>query len=512
MRIGPFLLHLNLPVDPKTLPQDAETLQKIVVDLTAQLDRSERLLRQLLQAKTGRKSEQLSREQLLLFAAELGITLPETEDSADDHDQDPPASASPSDSSPSRGRKPLPRHLKRERIEHDLPDQEKHCAGCDQDLRKIGEEVSERYEYLPAQMKVIEDACFTYACACTVRTASKPPQPIEKSTAGASLLAQVIVSKLADHLPLHRQAKMFRRHGIEIAEQTMCGWMAQSAELLQPLYERLKRHVLASEVVGTDDTPVKVLDRKLPQVRKGRIWPYMGDREHVAVIYDYTATRERAGPAAFLENYRGYLQADAYVAYDSFFLKPERGMVEVGCWAHARRHVHQALDNDPSRMRTLLLMIAELYRVEKLARERWLRGEDLRVLRDQGARPVLEKLYTYLLQIRGELLPKSEAGQAVNYILKNWTALTRYCENPNLSIDNNHTERCLRGWAVGRNNWTFFGSDRGGRTAAVLRSFVASCELVKVDPFAWFQDVLSRIASHPITRLDDLLPHRWMLA
>jgi transposase len=502
---------LSLPVDPNALPQDAETLKKMLVDVTAQRDRTERLLRQLLQAKTGRRSEQLSREQLALFATELGITLPETEDSADDHDQDPPAGAAPSDSSTSRGRKPLLRHLKRERIEHDLPEQEKRCADCNQDLRKIGEEVSERYEYLPAQMKVIEDACFTYACACTVRMASKPPQPIEKSTGGASLLAQVIVSKLADHLPLHRQAKMFRRHGIEIAEQTMCGWMAQCAELLHPLYERLKRNVLASEVVGTDDTPVKVLDRRLPHARKGRIWPYVGDREHPAVIYDYTATRERAGPEAFLQSYRGYLQADAYVAYDSFFLKPERGMVEVGCWAHARRHVYQALDHDPSRMRTLLLMIAELYGVEKLARQRGLSGEDLRLLREQGARPVLEKLHAYLLQIHKELLPKSEAGQAVNYLLKNWTALTRYRENPALSIDNNHTERSLRGWAVGRNNWTFFGSDRGGRTAAVLRSFVASCELVKVDPFAWFQDVLSRIASHPITRLDELLPDRWSL-
>jgi transposase len=187
-------------------------------------------------------------------------------------------------------------------------------------------------------------------------------------------------------------------------------------------------------------------------------------------------------------------------------------MVELGCWAHARRHVYQALDNDPSRMRTLLLMIAELYRVEKLARQRVVCGEDLRRMREQGARPVLEKLHVYLLQIREELLPKSEAGQAANYILKNWTALTRYCEHPDLSIDNNHTERSLRGWAVGRNNGTFFGSDRGGKTAAVLKSFVASCELVKVDPFDWFQDVLSRVASHPMTRLDELLPHRWAVA
>jgi len=501
-----------VPVDPKTLPQDAETLKRMLVDVTAQLDRSERLLRQLLQAKTGRKSEQLSREQLALFAAEAGLTQPEPEAPEDDSGQTPPASASGDGSSKQRGRKPLPPHLKRERVEHDLPETEKHCAQCDQDLRRIGEQVSERYEYLPAQMKVIEDACFTYACACTMKTASKPAQPIEKSTAGASVLAQVIVSKYADHLLLHRQAKMFARHGVELADQTLCDWMAQCAQLLEPLHQRLKWYVLSSKVVGTDDTPVKVLDRKLKQARKGRIWPYVGDRDHPAVIYDYTPTRERAGPEEFLKSYRGYLQADAYVAYDSFFLQPDRGMMEVGCWAHARRHVHQAQDSDPSRMRTILLMIAELYRVEKLARDRGLTGEDLRLLREQGSRPILEKLHDYLREIRQELLPKSEAGQAVNYILKNWAALTRYCDNPDLAIDNNRTERSLRGWAIGRNNWTFFGSDRGGRTAAVLRSFVASCELVRVDPFAWFHDVLSRIAEHPITRLEELLPHRWALA
>jgi transposase len=497
-----------VPVDPKTLPQDAETLKRMLVDVTSQLDRTERLLRQLLQAKTGRKSEQLSREQLALFASEAGFTAPEPEQPGDD-DEQPPASPSRDGSSKPRGRKPLPPHLQRERVEHDLPEAEKHCEQCDQDLRRIGTQISERYEYIPARMKVIEDACFTYACACSVKTAPKPAQPIEKSSAGASVLAQVIVGKFADHLPLHRQAKIFARHGVELPDQTLCDWMAQCSQLLEPLYERLKRCVLRSKVVGTDDTPVKVLDRKLKQARKGRIWPYVGDGDHPAVVYDYTATRERAGPEEFLKSYRGYLQADAYVAYDSFFLQPGRGMVEVGCWAHARRHVHQAQETDPSRMRSILLMIAELYRVEKLARERGLAGEELRVLREQGSRPVLKKLHDYLMEAREELLPKSEAGHAVNYILKNWAALTRYCENPDLAIDNNRTERSLRGWAVGRNNWTFFGSDRGGRTAAILRSFVASCELVKIDPFAWFHDVLSRIAEHPISRLEELLPHRW---
>jgi transposase len=510
-----------VPIDPKTLPSDPATLQKIIVDLTAQLDteqgrlaKVERLLEQLLEARHGKRSEQLSREQLALFAAEAaaaGVTVEAVEEEAGDDDQQPPAAGSGPTGRP-RGRKPLPSHLKRERIEHDLAEHEKHCAACGEDLRPIGEESSERYEYLPAQMLVIEEVCKKYACSCTVRTASKPPLPIAKSTAGASLLAQVIVGKFADHLPLHRQAKMFSRHGVEIADQTLGGWMAQSAALVEPLYERLKQFVLASKVVGTDDTPVKVLDRHLPQARKGRIWPYTGDRGHPAVVYDYTATRERAGPEEFLKGYRGYLQADAYVAYDSFFTKPERGLREVACWAHTRRHFHKALAADPSRMRTVLLLIAQLYRVEKTARKQGLTGEELRLLRQHGTRPVLDRLQAYLREIESQVLPKSPAGQAVAYARKNWAALTRYCDDPELAIDNNHTERALRGFAVGRNNWTFFGSDRGGRTAAILRSFVSSCELVKVDPFAWFRDVLSRIGEHPVNRLDELLPHNWAAA
>lgn len=509
-----------MPVDPKTLPSDAATLRKIVVDLTAQLDtqqgrlqKVERLLEQLLQSRNAKRSEQLSQDQLALFAAEAAAAGIKVETAGkDDGDEDPPASAGGGNTGRTRGRKPLASHLRRERIEHDLNDSEKHCADCGEDLRPIGAETSERYEYVPAHMLVIEDSCRKYACSCTVRTASKPPLPIAKSTAGASLLAQVIVGKMADHLPLHRQAKIFRRHGIEIADQTMCGWMAQSAALIEPLYERMKRFVLASKVVGTDDTPVKVRDRALPHTRKGRIWPYTGDRDHPAVVYDYTATRERAGPERFLKNYRGYLQADAYAAYDAFFADPKRGMTEVACWAHARRHFHKALEADPSRMRTVLLLIAQLYSVEKRAREGGLREDELKLLREHGAKPVLGTLHEYLLEIKDQVLPKSEAGQAVAYALKNWAALTCYCDDPALAIDNNHTERSLRGFAVGRNNWTFFGSDKGGRTAAILRSFVSSCELVKIDPFVWFRDVLSRIGEHPVNRLDELLPHNWAAA
>ncbi len=499
-----------MPIDPNGLPHDPEILKQMLVDVTTQLDKTQRLLRQLLTAKSGTRSEQLSADQLRLFAQESGIAEPPSSD--DDSDEEPPTPGSDIRERKPRGRRRLPNHLKRERIVHDLAEEEKHCGGCQEQLRHIGEEVSERYEYIPAQMMVIEDACQKYACQCTVRVAGKPAQPIAKSSAGASLLAQVIVSKVADHIPVHRQGKLFRRFGVEIADQTICGWLRQSAELLQPLYEELKQYVLSSKVVGTDDTPVKVLDRKLPHTRKGRMWPYVGDRNHKGVVYDYTATRERAGPEKFLRSYRGYLQADAYVAYDSFFTDPGRGLVEVGCWAHARRHVYEALETDRSRMGAVLAYIARLYAVEKHARKQKIVGEDLRLLREQVSRPVLEQLREYMGKMRGKLLPKSDAGKAVEYIWKNWAALSRFVEDGDLSIDNNHTERSLRGIAVGRNNWVFLGSDRGGKTLAVLKSFVASCELVKVDPFAWLRDVLGRIPTHSMQKLGELLPHRWAAA
>jgi transposase len=505
-----------VPVDLNSLPHDPAILKQMLVDLTAQLDKTQRLLRQLVTAKSGTRSEQLSTDQLRLFGQEAGIEPPAVEPPDDADESQPPASDSrkSDDGQPGRrGRRPLPGHLKRERVEHDLAEAEKHCSACSQDLRPIGEESSERYEYIPAQLLVIEDVCKKYACACTVKTATKPAQPIEKSTAGASLLAHVIVSKIADHLPIHRQGKMLERFGVEIPDQTMGGWMRQSAELLEPLYEKLKDFVLSSKVTGTDDTPVRVLDKSFEgTTRKGRFWPYVGDQEHRAVVFDYTPTRERAGPEEFLKDYQGYLQADAYVAYDRFFTDPARGLVEVACWAHTRRHFHQALDTDPLRMGAVLAYIAQLYAVEKRARQRSIQGEDLRLLREQASAPVLAELQEYLLKIRDEVLPKSEAGQAIAYALKNWVALNRYCEDGDLAIDNNHTERSLRGIAVGRHNWLFVGSDRGGKTMAILRSFVGSCELNKVDPFAWFRDVLSRVAEHSIQKLDELLPHRWATA
>jgi transposase len=272
----------------------------------------------------------------------------------------------------------------------------------------------------------------------------------------------------------------------------------------------MKEVLFESKVIGTDDTSVKVLDPKLPFARTGRIWPYYGDKEHPVVIYDYTQTRERAGPEKFLKGYSGYLQADAYAGYDAFFKDPARGLVEVGCWAHARRYLHKALESGQARMGPALLLIAQLYKVEERARA--LSAEERLSLRQLESRPILDKLGNYLGEIQPEVLPKSPAGRAVRYALNNWAALIRYTQDGILEIDNNGTERTIRGIAVGRNNWVFFGSDKGGQTAALLRSFVASCQRTGVDPFAWFKDILSRIADHPITRLAELLPHNWNTA
>jgi transposase len=412
-----------VPLDPDNLPRDAETLRKIVVDLAKQLDRSlaeqnkyPSLLRELLEAQRNRKSEQLSKEQLALFEAAWQTRSSEDEAAADEDDDDfdgqAGAGQKPNETPSGKrgGRQPLARHLTRERIVHDLAESEKHCQGCGKDLRLIAEETSERYDYIPASVRVIQDVCLKYACDCTIKTATKPPQPIEKSTAGASFLAQVIVAKWADHQPLHRQEKMWERHGIEISRKTMGGWMAQCAALLDPLYQLMKKELLGSKVIGTDDTSVKVLDRKLPFARIGRIWPYVGDAYHPVIVYDYTPTRARAGPAKFLEGYKGYLQADAYAVYDAFF-KSQRGMTEVGCWMHARRYFFKALESDEASMGPALHLIARLYAVEERAKALSLSAAERWALRQRVSARLLGKLHQYLLELQQQVLPKSPSAR-----------------------------------------------------------------------------------------------------
>lgn len=511
------------PIDPKKLPVEVGQLQKIVVDLCDQLrhESSEKnkyrsLLRELLEAQHSRKSEQLSKEQLALFETLWNAGEDESEEPAAESESGAEAEAGqdadkagekPEPGNKRTGRKPLSQNVTRERIVHDLAEADKHCHCCGKDLRLLAEEVSERYEYIPASLKVIEDVRRKYVCDCTVKTASKPEQPIAKSNAGASMLAQVIVSKFGDHQPLHRQEKIFERQGVRISRKTMGGWLAQVADLMEPLYEAAKKVLFGSKVIGTDDTGVKVLDAKLPFARTGRIWPYLGDVQHPVVVHHYTPTRGRDGPARFLEGYTGYLQADAYSVYDAFF-KPARGLTEVGCMMHMRRYFFKALLTDQERMGKVLHLVARVYGVE--AQAKGLSAEERGALRRRLSAPLMKRLEAFLQEIREQVVPKSPAARAVRYALNQWEALTRFLQDGDLEIDNGATERVNRDIAIGRGNWTFFGSDSGGRTAAVLMSFIATCKRNRVEPFAWFRDVLSRIASHPVNRLAELLPHNWI--
>jgi transposase len=507
-------------IDPNQLPNDAAALRQMVVGLLEDRDRQEQRLRQLqhwleqlLRARYGPRREQVDENQLFLFAAEVlargGKTLPALEEG------EAPASKSKSESRrPGHGRGALPKSLKRQRVVYDLAEDRRQCAACQEVLKRIREEVSERLEYVPASLVVIEEACQKYACpkGCTVVTAEKPEVPIEKGTPGPGLLAHVAVSKYADHLPLNRQEEIFRRHGVELARQTMCDWMRCCAELVYPLYGLMKKQVLGSKAVQTDDTPVPVLDPDLPRTRTGRIWTYVGDDAHPYTVHDYTPNRSRDGPEAFLEDFRGFLQADAYSGHDHFYEDPQRGIVEVACWAHSRRKFYEAQSSDLMRSTVMLAYIRLLYDVEREAREQQLKGGARRALRQEKSKPILDDIRAYLEREQPQVLPKSSEGQAIAYTLSNWAALIRYCEDGDLEIDNNGAERSLRGVAVGRKNWMFFGSDNGGRTAAVLTSFIATCKRLGVDPFAYLRDIFERISGHPNSRLAELLPDQWKAA
>ena len=500
-----------MEIDSGNLPDDPATLKSMVTSLLADRATCERrirqlqhMLEQLLRARYGPRRERLNENQLFLFAAEILRNQ-----SSDSGQKEEPVSDRPKRQG--HGRQRLPKSLKRQRIVFDLTEHEKQCPMCHGQLKRIGEEISERLEYVPASMIVIEEACQKYACqnGCTVVTAEKPMAPIEKGLPGPGLLAHVVVNKYGDHLPLHRQEAIFQRQGVAISRKTMCDWMRQCAELVSPLYERMKSSVLGSKVMQTDDTPVNVLDPSLPRARLGRIWTYVGDRDHPYTVYDYTPTRSRDGPDAFMKEFHGYLQADAYSGYDELYRDRNRNITEVACWAHARRRYFEAQSSDPMRSTVVLAYIRLLYDVEREARTIGLAGETRKALRQAKSMPILQDIKAYLEQEKPAVLPKSPEGMAISYTLSNWDALIRYCSDGDLEIDNNAAERSLRGIAVGRRNWTFLGSDKGGRTAAILTTITATCKRLRIDPFEYLRDILQHISTYPQNNLDDLLPDKW---
>jgi transposase len=348
-----------------------------------------------------------------------------------------------------------------------------------------------------------------------VVVAPKPAQPIDKGLPGPGLLAFVITSKYYDHLPLNRQEAIIARLGVDIHRSTLCGWMAASADLLRPLYKAMLADVLMSRVVQTDETRLPVLEKGNLKTKSGRLWAFVGDRDHPHTVYHYTATKARDGPAGILKNYKGFLQADAANVFDGIYHPGD--IVEVGCWAHARRYFHEARTSDAARGAEALARIGFFYDVEREAKttieQQQLDGAQADAwrlkMRQERTLPKLREFADWLDAQAILVLPKSPIAQAINYARNHWQALLRFTEHGFLNIDNNASERAMRPAALGRKNYLFAGSDEGGRTTAVLYTFTQTCRRHSIDPFAYLQDVLTRLPKGDFQELADLFPHRW---
>ena len=505
-------------MNTKHLPDDPAFLKRLLVEqdttintLSKENAKLAHQLEQLRRRLYGRSSEKVALPQTLFIHAGLP-TEPDPEPAPA-----PAASATPARKKKGHGRKPLPQDLPRTVVEHTLPQQACVCGACGEGLQQFAWELSEQLEYIPASLHVIQHLRARYACprcADTVTIASKPAQPIEKGLAGPGLLAHVLTSKYADHLPLHRQSKMLWRHGVAVSDRTLMDWVAQCATLLTPLVEAMRLDLLQSYALHSDDTPVPVRDKTRAQTRQGRLWVYVGDEAHPQIVFDYTPDRSRDGPLRFLDGWCGHLQADAYAGYDALY---RQGATEVACWAHARRKFVEAQSSDNTRATIALAHIRGLYETERAARdEAESRGLDhtatcaLRAeKRAEKARLTLQAFAEWLEQQAEQVLPKSPLGEAIGYARNQWTALCRYVDDGALAIDNNAAERALRRVAVGRKNWLFAGSDTGGQRAATVYSLIATCERHGVEPWAYLYDVLARLPEHSMHKLDELFPHNW---
>jgi transposase len=507
------------------LPDDIESahrlIRELLVSLHQQAHLNEKLQHQLellLRRLYGQKSEKLDPDQLWLFAREILEATgppPTPEPEPTSEPESPPAKPPVK----GHGRKPLPASLPRRPVVHDVPLEERSCPECGGLRACIGEEVREQLEYVPASLIVLQHIRPKYACqSCHAHVviAQRLPEPIEKGLPGSGLLAHVAVSKYADHLPLYRQEGIFKRFGVELSRSTMCGWMAAVAGLLAPIVKAMLKRVLLSKVVQTDDTTVPVQDHEGPGIKTGRLWVHIGDGNNRFIVYDYTPNRSGAGPERIFQSFEGYLQADAYSAYDALFTSGK--IVEVGCWMHARRKFYDARTSDPVRSHLMLAWVVGLYDVEeeaKKARKKHPEWDDAtwhgyrHDLRSQHSRPILETIHTWLEAQRPKVLPKSPIGEAIGYALNHWTALIRPWEAGFLEIDNGASERAMKPVALGRKNWLFAGSDEGGQTAATLMSLCATCKERGIDPFAYIRDVLDRVSTHPHNRIEELLPDRW---
>jgi transposase len=499
---------------PISTPLTIEALLGIVAERDAQVAHLTLLVDKLKLQLARRAREQYgsSSEQLPLMAGEAPQTAP-------------PAATPPKKEQRRRSeRKPreLPAHLPRETQVHHprgyTAEAPCPCSECGGKLREIGRDTAEQLEYVPGHFKVIRHVRPKLACVrCEgIFQAPAPSRPIARGLPGPALLAHVMVAKYCDHQPLYRQSRIYARDGVDIERSTMAGWVGEGDELLDPLAAALGRYTLAGAKVHADDTPVPVLDPGRGRTKTGRLWVYVrddrpsGSADPPAVWFQYSSDRRGAHPREHLKRYRGILQADAYSGYAKLF---ERGhIVHAACMAHARRYFWDVYESHKrasgSVAEQALQRIGKLYEIEADIRGR--PPDDRRRERVERAAPLLGELHAWLREQLGAVSAKSDLAQAIGYSLAHWQALTRYCEDGRIEIDNNAAERALRGVGLGRKNYLFFGSDAGGERAAAIYSLVETAKLNGLDPEAYLRDVLGRIAEHPINRIEELLP--WNIA
>lgn len=494
---GPAIPETNLPTDVAVLQGMIRELLATTRQQRRSIDHVEHKLDQLLRRLYGPRADKIHPDQSLLFEEP---PPPEPQFVIVEAPRESPSVARPR----GHGCKALPANLRRETVVIDIPDIDKLTIGGR--WTQVGEEVSEKLDYVPSSLFVRRTVRPKYVVRFDtkpdeLKIADLPPEALPKSKAAPGLVADVVVSKCVDHLPLYRQEQRYARQGVELSRSTLCGWLAEAADVLTPLYLLLKARALATNVVHTDDTPIPVQDPEREHCRTGRIWAYISKG---GVVYDATEDRCRDGPLQFLQGFRGYLQCDAYAGYDELFRTARGAVVEVGCWAHARRKFVEAEKTSPALAHEALARIRQLYAVEHEAKD--LDAPDRAALRQEKSQPLLDALKDWLDREHRLAIPKTPVADALTYTLNQWAALNVFVTDGELAIDNNAAERAIKPFAIGRKNWLFFGSDRGGQVLATLASFTATCQLGKLNPWTWLRDTLTRLPMTPADQLASLLP------
>jgi transposase len=504
-----------MDIDLAALPDDVETLQRLVRSLAAErtslgeaqaeIERLHLIIKKLQRSQFGQRAERLDDDQLQLSFEDLNADLARVEATLPSITAKTPRMRT--------DRSSLPAHLPREDVRLDVEHQA--CPCCGGELHLIGETTSEMLDHVPARLRVIRICRPRYGCrACgTIHQAPAPERPIAKGLATPALLAHVLVAKYCDHLPLYRQSQIFARQGVELDRSTLANWVGGACWWLEPLQARLAEHVFASQKLFADDTPIPVLDPGRGRTKTGRLWVYARDdrpwsgADPPAAVYLYSPDRRAERPASHLAKFKGVVQVDGYPGFERL---SDGGDVQLAaCWAHARRkfyEVHQATDSPIAAQ--ALRRIAELYAIETT-----IRGQTAAAR--QGTRriqslPLITTMKSWLQAQLTHIPPRSGLADAVRYALSRWSALCCFLDDGRIELDNNTVERAIRPIALGRKNHLFAGSDGGATRWATVSSLITTAKLNDVEPFAYLKDVLERMSNgHPMNRLDDLLPWNW---